>query len=297
MVEIKRDELMKNRGYGAILLAALRMLGGNLRAVIRHQWAFSLAYSAVTAYIVINAIHSLRADVAQFGASWAELCVMAVLLLATGVAFYGRAAMLIDGQPLKYNVVRTVKLYVVGLVLCIIVYAVVVGVTLLMFRAWGSPSDIEEAQRRETIYIGVLLLMAIVAALSLLPFIFVAAKYYMEPSARLRKVVTSGYRRGARHFGCIFITWLLVGIVSGVVFFVVSLPMLVLILALGMSVGGALMGDEPGLPGYFYPMMYAVCTLTCFIVSAILLYQMFVAYYMYGTIETRTEERARMAKV
>ena len=294
MVELKREELMKNRGYGALLSDALSLLSRNFKKIARHIWMFAVVYCAVTAYAVMRSIHLARTDVLADAGSTTEACTVLVLMLMTGVAFWSRAAMLLNGQTMRYNLIKTLKLLVFGLIVAVIIFAITTGLSwLTFFILHKSGTDLDFMQSATVIYL-ILLCVMTVAVFVLLPYSYVMMKYIMEPGTRLRKTVFGGYRSGLRHYGYIFITMLLLWIISCVVATVLSMPMLVLVIALGIAVGGTVIGDPLELPGYFYPMMYIVTFLTNIITAVVSLFQIFVIYYMYGSIEKRTEEKAGM---
>lgn len=298
MFELKREELRKNRGYGSLISVALSMLSRNFKQIAKHMWAFALAYSLVTAYAVIRSVHFARTDVLADAGGWTETGIVSVLLILTGIAFYGRATMLLNGRTMMYNLMRALKLFVFGVIVAVVIGAVVTGLSWLTFVILHKTGhDFDYMQTISIIYL-ILLCVLLVSAFALLPYAYVMMKYIMEPETRLRKLLFVGYKAGGRHYGYIFITMLLLSIIVTVVSAIISIPMMVLIIALGMSVGGAVvMGDPLGLPGYFYPMMYAVTVITYLIMSVLSLYEIFVVYYMYGSIEKRTEEKAMIARL
>lgn len=294
MFEVEKEVLMKNRGQGALLNDAWLMLSRNFRKIVKHIWVFALAYSLVIAYAVIRSIHFARTDVLADAGGWTETSIVLVLLMVTGIAFFGRATMMLNGRMMRYNLMRMLKLYVFGIIVAVILCAVITGLSWLIFVVLHKIGhDFDYMQSIMIIYL-VLLTVLFVSALILVPYVYVMMKYVMEPEARLRKLVFSGYKSGIHHYGYIFITMLLLYLIVAIVSSILSVPMFVLIMALGMAVGGTVMGDPLGLPGYFYPMMYIVSVITYLITAIIIIYEIFVVYYMYGTIETRIAEKAKL---
>lgn len=275
----------KNRSYGAVLATALRAVTGSAKTIARRLWPYALAYALAAAYVTVGGVHRLRSDVAQqmtmpTAGDLVATAVALLLLLATGVALYGRIGSLLgDGPRLMPYMMRSLRLHALGcgvtLAVMVVVVAAYIAVARLNFL-W-------------TIYA-----VEAVAWLLLLPYIYVAVSYLVG-GGRLRALLTTGYRRGLRHYAFIFVTWLLTWIVTTVVAVVLCLPMMVMLTALGTAVGGAMLGDELGLPTYFYPLMYGVAVLTFVLLTSLITYTVAVYHYMAGTIDARTDERRRVA--
>lgn len=293
MVEIDKAELMKSRSYGALLAAAFKMLTVNFKHIIKHQWPYAAAYALVTAYAAIRLINDLRADVTEPSVHWIEVGVIMLLIFAADTTFMGRAAMLVNGMNIKTSMLRSLWLNLFIAVLKALVLVIITAVMIAVTRLTDADAFIVSFSGYP---VAAALAVWLVAVMAVIPYIYSAPKYMVETGAKVRGLIISGYGTGAKHWGYIFITMLLLCIVTGAVVLLISLPILILIFALGIAVAGVAMGDDLGLPSYFYPMMYAVGVVTFFIISMINLYRMFVVYYLYGSIETRTKEKAALLK-
>lgn len=284
---------MKSRSYGSLLTAAFKTMTADFKRILKHQWPYAAAYALITAYAAIRLINDLRADVIESSVHWVEVGIIMLLIFVADTAFTGRAAMLVNGMNIKTSMQRSLwlNLFIVVLkaLVLIVMAAAMIAVTKL--------TDIDAFIVSFSGYpVAAALAVWFIAVLAFIPYIFSAPKYMIEPETKLHSLIISGYGKGIKHWGYIFITMLLLCIVTGAVALLIGLPMLVLIFALGIAVAGVAMGDALGLPGYFYPMMYAVGAVTFFILSMVNLYRMFVVYYLYGSIETRTKEKAALLK-
>lgn len=285
-------ERQQNRSYGGVLTAAFRIVTRRFKTIARSLWLYAAAYAIVAAYVTVGCVHNLRSDVAaqmELPATsdllWAAAAV--VLMFVAATALYGRIGALLvaitggspaGGSRLMPYMVRSLAVNVFVCVLTTVVAAIAVA-------AWLAVSRLD--------WLWIIYAVAAVAYLLLLPYIYAAVTYLAEGGG-LRHLLGTGYTKGLRHYGFIFITWLLTTILTSIVSLVVCLPMLVLLTALGTAVGGAMMGDELGLPSYFYPLMYVVTALTFFILTAVTVYTLFVYYYMAGSIDTRSKEEKKI---
>jgi len=154
------------------------------------------------------------------------------------------------------------------------------------------------ASAEQTLFasIGLGMLLGVIFSLLLLPYIYVSIKYLMEPATHFHKLIFKSYGKGLKHWGYIFLTMLVTGICLILISFIISLPLCIAIIAMYLSTEGVKMGDESGLPSYFTWMMYLVFAITYFIETFMLVFVTFVAYYMYGSIETREKEKEALMK-
>lgn len=309
------EDIRRNRGYASVLSAAFKAVSKNFKTVFRRLWPFALAYAVVAAFILVSGVHNSRIDVvATFeqpdAAYWTVFIVTLLLMFAASIALIGRTAMLMNGGGMRVNMLRSWSLHIFGIAVFIVVMACIAIAYTIIYNvqlnaveeetsayATGMMADTAPVMD-VTPYILASSLITIIAGLLLLPYLYVGTKYLMAPvdgnerkRNRLPRLVFKAYGQGIRHWGYIFITVLLLGIIVAAVQFIVSIPMSILVVALGLAVSGTLSGDELGLPGYFYPMMYIVSVATYFILTAATVYSMFVMSYMYGSIETRIEEK------
>lgn len=293
MIETDSVELMKNRGYGSLLIAAFKTVTADFKHIIKHQWPYATAYALVMAYAAIRFINDLRADVTEPSVHWVEVGIIMLLVFAVDTAFTGRAAMLVNGMSIKPSMLRSLRLNIFIVVLKALVLVIMAAAMIAVTKLTDADAFIVSFTGYSATAALAVWLIAVMAAI---PYIYSAPKYMVETRAKVRGLIISGYGTGGKHWGYIFITMLLLCIVTGAVVLLISIPMIVLVCALGMAVAGLAMGDDLGLPGYFYPMMYGVGTVTFFIISMVNLYRMFVVYYLYGSIEIRTKEKAALLK-
>jgi hypothetical protein len=82
-----------------------------------------------------------------------------------------------------------------------------------------------------------------------------------------------------------------------VVITIISLPLIILFTAYGISLQGVLQGDEAGLPGYFHILAYGVSVVVYFVYYIMTIFALFVAYYIYGSIKAKEQEKDQFIKV
>jgi preprotein translocase subunit SecE len=129
--------------------------------------------------------------------------------------------------------------------------------------------------------------------LLMVPLYYVIMKYVVEVKSRLRKIFWPSYMKGFRRWGYIFVMLLLTGLVLAPFALIVCLPLIIMIMSMMLSTNGVLQGDPSGLPGGFMWLYYAVYVLTVFVLTFFTVFEMTVAYFMYGSIEAREQERQK----
>ena len=127
----------------------------------------------------------------------------------------------------------------------------------------------------------------------LLPLYYTATKYIVEVKSSLRKILWSSYKKGLRRWGYIFVLLLLTGLVMFPFVLIVCLPLIIMVTSMMLSTNGVLQGDPSGLPGGFMWLYYVVYVVTVFVLAFFTVFELMVAYFMYGTIETREQERQK----
>jgi hypothetical protein len=144
---------------------------------------------------------------------------------------------------------------------------------------------------------GIMTLVGIVFGLLLLPIVYIIMQYFVETDTRFHQIFFKGWKTGMKHWGYLFITLLVVGILLSVVITIISLPLIILFTAYGISLQGVLQGDEAGLPGYFHILAYGVSVVVYFVYYIMTIFALFVAYYIYGSIKAKEQEKDQFIKV
>lgn len=138
--------------------------------------------------------------------------------------------------------------------------------------------------------------LLIVVILFLLPTYFSMYKYILQPNHRFWPSLWTTYREGLRHWGMVFSAWFIANIVILLVSLVVLLPSNILSLANFQANIGMLYGDPLGMPSYILPFTILIMLIAGFVESFIQLTLHTILYYVYGSIETREQEKRNYKK-
>lgn len=286
MNNLKQELLNKSRSYTACISASHRMLFDNIRLIFKHTWFYTLLFA-----LSIGLMSMFYVKVVTGGgytsSSFVWLAVSIVLMACLQIGYVSRVLMLVNRQTMKWNVIRSIRLFL--FYICISIIISVIEWALVYIAVGGNAVVTPDKLSTVTL---MLVGSSIFFACVLLPYIYVFVKYMLEPESKFCKILFKSYKIGWRYWGFIFITILLAALCMAVCMFFVSIPMIIISMANTLSVMGVnYMGDPSGLPSYFGLLQYVVVSLSSFICLYINIFMMFVYYFMYGSIETREKER------
>ena len=301
MESIIHEELYKNRGFGATLKAAYNMFLTNFTRIFRHIWWAALVFALVLPLSVVANTLMMTSS----GSLWWIWVLVALVVVAAEVVFFSRLTMLYNEESWKWNIIRILKLTVVVLFV-IVVVAFVFGFTKGLMENWLL-ADLQEKMKTgadaqaamamtasaNMKVTAVMLCGLLIFILLLVPLYYTSMKYVVEVKSRLRKILWPSYTKGLRRWGYIFVLLLLTGLVLFPFVLVVCLPLILMVTSMMLSTNGVLQGDPSGLPGGFMWLYYAVYVLTVFVLTFFTVFELTVIYFMYGSIETREQERQK----
>ena len=250
------------------------------------MWMYVAALSVMVALSV-----SLCTNIMIHGGTTAlniAMAVVAVLTVCAEVVYFARVMFLVNGRPMKWNIMRCAKLavcYIVTMFVCSLVFTFVsYGVVMVK-----QPATVAELQPVLTAFS----VLYLVVYLLLIPCVYVAMEYMMEPEVKLRKTVFKSYLTGLRHWGFLFIALLIAALCAAVCSALVSIPALIVTAANIISVLGVnFLGDPTGLPSYFNVLQFVVYAISSFICLYINIFVVFVCYFLYGSIKTGEKEKS-----
>ncbi|MBP5570284.1 MAG: hypothetical protein J6X46_04595 [Prevotella sp.] len=301
MESIIHEELYKNRGFGATLKAAYNMFLTNFTRIFRHIWWAALVFALVLPLSMVANTLMMKSS----GSLWWVWVLVALVVVAAEVVFFSRLTMLYNEESWKWNIIRILKLTVVVLFV-IVVVAFVFGFTKGLMENWLL-ADLQEKMKTgadaqaamamtasaNMKVTAVMLCGLLIFILLLVPLYYTSMKYVVEVKSRLRKILWPSYTKGLRRWGYIFVLLLLTGLVLFPFVLVVCLPLIIMVTSMMLSTNGVLQGDPSGLPGGFMWLYYAVYVLTVFVLTFFTVFELTVIYFMYGSIETREQERQK----
>ena len=210
----------------------------------------------------------------------------------------------------KRNLLQTAKIAIPQLVIYIIiaiVIAIPIVVAMLYQMKANQPAEgadalhataaAQQAAALQTIFspavlgaIGGAIILGLVFELLLLPMYYFYMKYLMEP-IHMRTHLWKSFKTGFRHWGFLFLTFFMMGLLLLCLFVVLFMPLGLLSTAQSQSLAGVLMGDPSGLPNHMLLLQFVTALVTFFIFAFILAWSVLVLYHAYGSIEQKEIER------
>lgn len=294
---MKIEETYKSRSYGACINSAYRVIKDNFKSIIKKTWIVALIYSFVGgAFMMFNIPDKYIHDIGMKNVGITELLFMITIacLFIIYFIFYALICKPLNQEKTSWNIIRSVKINLSFLIISIIVS----GILVILLNAFHSPLYKYIANNQYSyivMAVAVLVLIFLLLLVVGLPLFYSSMKYMMDKDCALLHAIYTGYIKGIRHFGFIFITMFVVGIILGVICLFTITPFIIILLAQITSQFGALEGDELGTPEYFHLLLYVVSVISCFILLYINVMWIYVSFYVYGSIETQDNERKNAA--
>ncbi len=140
----------------------------------------------------------------------------------------------------------------------------------------------------------VAVVLSMILGLMCLPMLFVFVKYMMSQGKTYFSLLVPSYAMGLRHWGHIFTTCLISGMMICVLAGICCLPAIILAQAHWASQEGFLNGDPLGMPDYINMLSFITFFLTGFVLVYLCMPMLMIAYYMYGSIETYEKEKNKI---
>lgn len=290
-------ELYKNRSISSCIKMAYLLFCSNVMTILRRNWlpllAFTIMEGVVTAWLIQHG-NSLLED--NRSTSFFVLSPLLSLLYVAAMVWYmGSTTNLLNENGFRCNLLRNLKLTVfIGLIF-IVLFAGVIAWQLTTLQPIATGQEMQQTGANVQMWIFPLCLL--VFTLLLLPLSYSYMNYIQAPKARFKTHVIGGYFSGFRHFGYIFSTQLLFGVIIFFLTIVVAMPLYLLVFSHTLSQQGVLQGDVNTLPSYFSILLYGCSILTGFILIAIMTVGVYVNYYMYGAIVAKKKARRQRKEI
>ena len=179
---------------------------------------------------------------------------------------------------------RTLKGYLFSLLVILIPVLVIAGLIYVLLKYVAlAPITLEVTALIATLFIVLLSF----------PLIYVAMKYILNKGGYF-SVFSKAYGTGLSHWGHIFTTCLIGGIIISILMGIFCLPAIVLTQANVMAQEGFLNGDPLGMPDYANLLTIVTFFLTGFVLVYLYMPLLLVCYYMYGSIERYEQEKNKL---
>lgn len=309
--------LYKNRSYRSVISAGFGLYFTQFRLFFKASWIMALIYAAVfaalgtlcaiklpaiTAEIMKQTLvqHQLLArEIAEEYLITGGIFIVLTLLYIVVEAFTFATVLnkLKEHQdtdkmtvPRKWFSVRTklmgrtLKGYLFSLLVILIPVLVIAGVIYVLLKYVAlAPITLEVTALIATLFIVLLSF----------PLIYVAMKYILNKGGYF-SVFSKAYGTGLSHWGHIFTTCLIGGIIISILMGIFCLPAIVLTQANVMAQEGFLNGDPLGMPDYANLLTIVTFFLTGFVLVYLYMPLLLVCYYMYGSIERYEQEKNKL---
>lgn len=294
MEEIKQhpvfiQELDKDRSLANCLNTAYEDVSHNLKSLFKQLLPYLLAYAASAGLMTMFQVVS-KSGGAFF--SVFLLFVFSILTLVAAFAFTGKVASFANAVDPKKNALRIASISIPVVAAYIIV--AIVGLMVCIFATSAVGSDamdnklVQNFMLKTSIYLGVFILFMIV---TVPPFAYSMTKYIMDSESKFTQAIGKDWLVGFRHWGFIFGVTFVVGLVVLVVQLLVGAPFNIAMGAFTLSNIGVEAGDPSGMPAAYWLIAFLGTFVSVFCAGIFMVWQMFVYYYMYGSIEKREYER------
>lgn len=309
--------LYKNRSYRSVISAGFGLYFTQFRLFFKASWIMALIYAAVFAALGTLCAIKLPAITAEI---MKQTLVQHQLLtreiaeeyLITGGIFIVLTLLYIVVEAFTFATVlnklkehqdtdkmtvprkwfgvrtklmgRTLKGYLFSLLVILIPVLAIAGVIYVLLKYVAlAPITLEVTALIATLFIVLLSF----------PLIYVAMKYILNKGGYF-SVFSKAYGTGLSHWGHIFTTCLIGGIIISILMGIFCLPAIVLTQANVMAQEGFLNGDPLGMPDYANLLTIVTFFLTGFVLVYLYMPLLLVCYYMYGSIERYEQEKNKL---
>ena len=274
---MENTDLFKTRSYSGCLRDAFGMISNNFTTIFRHTWKPIFLSSLMG---VISMLFSLPdKNIHELGST--HITATAIISLVTTIVsllagswLLGELYSLLNDHGRKTNFKRGLALQIFTVLIAL----------LYLFEAFSGANAIT--------YLIVTLLFLI----CLFPLAFAQTKFVADKTRTFHDIFMKDYAQGWRHFGYIFITALLAGMIITIICSIIMIPLFVIIFGQAINQLGMLDGDADGTPSYFLILLIATAFITFFLLNYIFLWNALVQYYMYGSIEATDREKEQRKK-
>jgi len=254
--------LMKARSYRSILAEGYRLYNGNFRKLFKASWLMTLVYAIVGA--ALGTLGTI-----QMPNMTALIMALVVLILLTFITESLATATVLNKlkEHQDTNAISTPT-------------------------SWWKPDGRLMGRTLKAMVFALPLFIVLTPLFPLiLPIYYVIIKYVMTPGHSFWPSLWRDYKRGLRYWGSTFLVFFVSTLLVMLISIIILTPAVILTLANMQSQQSMLIGDPSGMPSYILPLTFATLALTTFIEYYIVLVVLVHFYYIYGSIETKEQER------
>ncbi len=260
----KKDDntLMKARSYRSILAEGYRLYNGNFRKLFKASWLMTLVYAIVGAAMgTLGAIQMPNLT---------ALVMTAVVLILLAITTESLTTATVLSKLKEHQDTDAITTPV----------------------SWWKPDSRLMGRTLKAVIFTIPLFIILIPVFPLiLPLYYVIMKYVMTPGHSFWPSLWRDYKRGLRYWGSTFLVLFVSTLLVMLISIIILTPAAILTLANMQAQQSLLIGDPSGMPSYILPLTFATLTLTHFILFYVVLVVLVHLYYIYGSIETKEQER------
>lgn len=285
----KTNELFKNRGLSACMIASLNNFSNHFKTTIKRTWIPTLLFSLITGLctLIFFPPYTILSYLTTHHTQSLILNIFCYLLIACSFIWMFSSAMnTLNGNGLMFNIKRTAIVTLHNIILAIII-SIIIAVIIFALGKKMYVIDLNQIRSNWIVYSSVAVLLWLV----LLPYIYVMMKYYMETETNLFKQYFTMLGTGISYWPYTFIVSFISLIIIIVSACIILTPFALLIIAQTVSQNGISEGDPSGLPSIFTWLLTITSTISAFILSYIFIWRLQTMYYIYGSITTQKKEK------
>lgn len=275
-----QNSLYKIRSVRGCLKASLELYGSNLRAIFRCSWLPAVIFGIGAS--VVTFCQSI-ADPTHFSLqSVALTAVGGIIVIAALIWLRATIVSQLSGNGMRQSVF---KLFKQTMLICFL-FTLFLLTTAVSYHLWVAPRQTAAQPSLPIFFIWLILLLVVFVSVSL-PLCYSSMKYYLEPKQKIKDAWCKNYIGGIRFEGYIFLTCLLIFIISAICYAFVSMPSLIISTANKANQFSMFLGDPNGVTPMFYCLMFISNFICYFILSYVIIWSEMVLYYVYGSLEAR----------
>lgn len=279
------NDIFKVRSCLKCISSALNIYSSNFNKIFRATWGWVISLAIIqglTSFISTTSTDSLSQTSSHTIAILLLAFITSVIFIITTRISSGIVTML-NGESIKGVTVKLLKInaLAVGLFVAIIGFIVSVAFVAMQYEFINRlPSA--------TLYImlcALIIVILVVAALLLSPFIYSATRYIFNKKSKFKEVFGMYYHIGIRRLGFLFSLVFAVTLLCAIIFVFLCIPACITTFASNIDNYGVATGDTSGLPSYFAWLNFMSMAIMTFIIQYMMIWVMFTFFYAYGNIE------------
>ena len=276
---MEKTDFFKERSISSCLKSAFDLYCSNFATIFRKTWIPALVVSIVLSLqAFLPQQETIVPTTADLLLSLATAAATAVVFVFLAPWFWSKLIGLFCEMTPKQIYWKDVRLNGATTVICVALGAGLAAANIGKATAMGVATI-------GTVCLTIVFLFAVV------PLLYSLTKYVIDPQRTLLQAFTTDYRTGARRYGFLLGTSLILTLIVLIIVCVMSVPMIVLLMANHANAEGMMLGDASALPGSFSMFYFVAQTAMCFVAQYSAVWFFLTALYACGTVDTRLNTR------